>query len=76
MASSKKEIDMKTVKEFIAEHVGFIMIMALVSMCMWSDCMRSVQSYMVPNARAGEVCEAVCGHGNVKSVSVSKCECK
>lgn len=62
--------------KFIAENAGTIIFIALISMCMWSDCMRAVEASNVPNVRAGSACEAICGHGKVRSVSVSSCVCK
>lgn len=70
---------MKNVREimkFIGENAGVIIFIALISSCMWSDCARAIEASNVPNVRAGSACEALCGHGNVRSVSVSSCVCK
>lgn len=60
-------------KEFTKENPGTVFVIMLFSFLLASDIVVGAFSHGRPDCDA---CEAVCGHGNVRTVSVSSCACK
>ena len=60
-------------KSFIENNPGIVFLILFFTTLMASDCFSAIRHTGQPDCDA---CEAVCGHGKVKSVSVDTCVCR